>query len=415
VVLFSLLIDAQGGFEAGDERLVAKLYAGKAFSKSLSKPPTAKGYKDACKKLPARIVEQLQKQIHEQEYTAAGETYHGLKVIIVDGTKVSVPATDETIEKYGMGYGHYAQCQAVGFFELSTGTFDHFDFAQTDTPERNLAYKHMVMNKVQTLYLGDAGYNGMAFIGATTETGHHILMPLKMGALKEQFRKTRKRSAICELKLTQNHLKNYPDHQHLVGVIIKIRLIRAYGTSRMKAPILITTLLDSREYPWQELAHLYRQRYTIELAFRHLKQKIKIEAVRKRVLNRIEQLLYASIALYNLSAVIRNRARKPSILPKNTGVRMICFSYCIDVADAFAMAAVHLQHGAKTELARQMKAIRHCTFVYVPWRAAPRICHTPPSKFTVQKGAENDAEIKKAEFLTMELPILRQKYEAIGA
>lgn len=395
--------------------MVAKLYASNAFPETLSMPPTARGYRDACMKLPSPVVEQLQKQIHEQEYASVGKTFRDLKVIIVDGTKVSIPATDDTREKYGMGYGHYAQCQAIGFYELSTGTFEHFDFAQTDLSERSFAYDHMLANAVKTLYLGDAGYNGMAFVGATLEAKHHILMPLKVNALKEQFRKTKRRSMIYEIKLTKVHLKNYPELQHLVGETIKVRLVRAYGTSRMKAQILITTLLDSKDYPWQELAKLYRQRYTIELAFRHLKQKIRIESIRKRALNRIEQLLHAAIALYNLSAVIRNRTCPPSILPKKTGVRMVCFSYCIEAVDAFALTAVRILHGAKTALARQLKAIRHCTFIYLPWRAAPRICHTPPSKFTVQKGAEDHAEVTKAQFLTIELHILRQKYEAVEA
>lgn len=410
-----MLIDAQGGFESGDPRIVAKLYAGGIFSDNISKPPTAKAYKDACKKLPPQAVEHFQRLIHEREYAAIGKTFHDHKVIIVDGTKVSLPPTDETRDKYGMSYGHYAQCQTVGYYELSTGTFEQIDFAQTDTAERTLAQSHMLSNSTPTLYLTDAGYNGMALIAVTREAGHNILMPLKMGKLKEEFRKTKRRNGIYEVTLTANHLKNYPDHQHLVGQSIKIRLVRAYGTSRMKSQILITTFLDCREFTWQELSKLYRQRYTIELAFRHLKQKIRIEQIRKRTLTRIEQLLYSAVALYNVSAVIRNKAGRPRILPQNTGVKQICFSYCIEVANVFAQAAVRPCHGTKTKLARQLKAIRGCTFIYVPWRAEPRICHTPPSKFTVQKGAENETELRKAHFLTLELAILRQKYEAIVA
>ena len=410
-----MLVDAQGGFESGDPRIVAKLYAEGVFSDKVAVPPTAKAYKDACKNLPPQAVEQFQKLIHEQEYKAIGKTFHGHKVIIVDGTKVSLPPTDETKDKYGMSYGHYAQCQAVGYYELSTGTFEQVDFAQVDTAERSLAQSHMASNRTPTLYLTDAGYNGMALIAVIQETGHNVLMPLKMGKLKEEFRRTKRRNGIYEVKLTSNHLKNYPDHQHLVGQTIKVRLVRAYGTSRMKSQILITTFLDCREFTWQELSKLYRQRYTIELAFRHLKQKIRIEQIRKRTLIRIEQLLYAAVALYNVSAVIRNQAGRPSILPQKTGVKQICFSYCIEVIDVFIQAVIRPRYGTMIRLARQIKAIRGCTFIYMPWRAEPRICHMPPSKFTVQKGAENEAETKKAAFLTLELTILRQKYEAIGA
>ena len=82
---------------------------------------------------------------------------------------VSQPAMRKTIEKYGEGQGHYVQSQALGFFELSSGSFEDFVFENDRVPERSIMRRHMDSNTAKTLYVCDAGYNGMAFIAISEE------------------------------------------------------------------------------------------------------------------------------------------------------------------------------------------------------------------------------------------------------
>ena len=187
-------------------------------------------------------------------------------------------------------------------------------------------------------------------------------------------------------------------------------MIRTRGTSKLKSQVLITTLIEEHLFTWQELTKLYLQRYNVELAFRHLKTKIRIEKIRKQKLLRIEQLLYAAVILYNLSAGLRNRIKRPSILPEKEGVKMHCFTLCIERVHVFCKASIHPSHGMMKKMNRCLKAIKNCWFIYKPWRSEPRICHTPPSDFTVQKGAVMLKEREKAEFLKIEYEILKQKY-----
>ncbi len=64
----------------------------------------------------------------------------------------------------------------------------------------------------------------------------------------------------------------------------------------------------------------------------------------------------------------------------------------------------------KKNLNLTLRAIKGCWFLYKPWRAEPRICHTPPSEFSVQKGADMELEIETAKFLSVEYEILAQQY-----
>ncbi len=372
--------------------------------------PARKSYDQACAKLPADIVRQQLTNSHRNEFKTNGRTFHGLKVLIPDGTKVSFANTQPTRDKYGEGQGHYVQSQALGFYELSTGTFEDFRFEHYNTPERAIAITHMDSNTTRSLYVADAGYNGMAFIAISMDKNHELLMQLKNCALAKKFLKTKKRSAVVDITLTKTHLGNYPDHHHLLGTCIKVRLIRTHGTSKLRSQVLITTLIDEVAFGWREVTKLYLQRYSVELAFRHLKTRIGIERIRKRKLLRIEQLLFAAIVLFNLSAALRNRIRRPSLLPEKAGIKLHCFTLCIELVHIFLQAALSPKYGIKKRMDLSLRTIRGCWFIYKPWRAEPRICHTPPSEFSVQKGAVILTEVETAKFLSVEYEILAQKY-----
>lgn len=233
IVLFSFMLDAQQGFEFGAGRLIAKLFELEIVKAVNGKLPARKSSDEACAKLPAAIVQQQLRKSHQNEYETSGRTFHGLKILIPDGTKISIPNTPETEDKYGAGQGHYVQAQALGFYDLSTSTFEDFRFEHCKTAERSIAQQHMCSNQIRTLYLNDAGYNGMAFIAVCLEAGHETVMQLKNCELVKGFLKTKKRSAVIEVELTRSHLANYPGHQHLSGTRIKVRLIRTRGTSRL--------------------------------------------------------------------------------------------------------------------------------------------------------------------------------------
>jgi len=410
VVLFSLVLDAQQGFECGVGRLIAKLFELGIVKERAGMFPARKSYDEACAKLPADIVRQQLINSHRNEYETNGRTFHGLKVLIPDGTKVSFANTQPTRDKYGEGQGHYVQSQALGFYELSTGTFEDFRFEHCNSPERAIAIGHMDSNTTRSLYVADAGYNGMAFIAISMDKNHELLMQLKNCALAKKFLKTKKRSAVVDITLTKTHLANYPEHPHLLGTCIKVRLVRTRGTSKLRSQVLITTLIDEVAFGWREVTKLYLQRYCVELAFRHLKTRIGIERIRKRKLLRIEQLLFAAIVLFNLSAALRNRIRRPGLLPEKAGIKLHCFTLCIELVHLFLQAALSPQYGIKKRMDLSLRTIRGCWFIYKPWRAEPRICHTPPSEFSVQKGAVMLSEVEKAKFLSVEYEILAQQY-----
>ena len=408
-MLFSFVADAFRRFTCGNGRLVQTLWILGCFPKRYPKGPSEEAYRKACAKVPIGWIAEAGRQSHQHARSSKDKLYEGMRVVLVDGTKIIIPRTDETIKTYGLGSGstgnaYYPQIHAGGFLDLVTGTFANVDFEHGDPAERQTMLEHAADNPEPTLYIADAGYNGMAHVYLIKETGHDLLMELKMGALAEQFRKSGKRSAIIEITLTRSHLKNYS--KDLIGTTFKIRLIRTKGTSKLRSKILLTTLLDEKPFKWLDLSKLYLQRWRIELAFRHLKTTIRIEHIRKVTLHRIKQLLWGAIILYNLSATIRNKLKCPTLFPDKEKVKIYCFEFIIQLSELFFLAATGIVNRCKEEIRRRMQAMRNCWFLYEPWRVRPKICQFPASTFTRCKSTERKAEFEKCDAIRNDMKIL---------
>jgi hypothetical protein len=418
VVLFSLLADAGRHFTLGTGRLLQTLWLLNCFPRRRGGPPTEEAYRKACRKLPVELVQEAARHTHQCARSAADQLYQGLRVRLADGTKIILPRTEETIKAYGLGSGrtgdaYYPQIHAVGFLDLVTGTFPDFDFEHGVPAERQSVLADARRTREPTLYVADAGHNGMAHVYLLSLTGHHLLMELKMGDVVERFRNSGQRSALLQVKLDKTHLQNYPEHAHLVGTTFTVRLIRTYGTSRLRCKVLLTTLLDERRYKWRDLARLYVQRWRIELAFRHLKMLLRLEHIRKERLHRIRQLLWAAVMVFNLGGIIRNHLKCPELFPPKAKVKIHCFAFILELSERFFLAVVFPRYGQNAALARLLKAMRNCWFLYEPWRVRPRICQFPPTIFVRQKSTAQQAEIEKCNAIREDMRLLGIQYGQI--
>ena len=393
VVVLSLLLDAHSRFRKGTSRLLQTLWLLGCFPRRKDGPPSEQAYRKACAKLQFSVMAEALGESHRQARSCKDRLYEGHRVVLVDGSKFIVRRNSETIATYGLGNGstgeaYYPQIHVGAFLDLTTGTFAHVNIEHGSPAERRIMLEHAAGNTEPTLYVGDAGYNGMAHVYLMQQTGQELLMELKMGKLAEEFRRSRKRSAVLTVTLSKQHFKNYPQYKRPSVSAMKIRLIRTRGTSKLRSKVLLTTLLDEDRYKWSDLAKIYLQRWTIELAFRHLKSNLRAEHIRKQALHRIRQLLLAAFIFFNIGAIIRNRIKQPDLFPLKRGVRLPCFEFVLELADLFILAAVCPSHGQKTDMRRRLKAIRACCFVYDPWRTRPKICQFPASVFTRCKSTE---------------------------
>ncbi len=418
--VLSLLINGNNKFQLGTSHLLSKMFSMDIFTKS-STVPTKEGYNTACDKIKPEFIEDLVSESFKEEAKEKEELFHGLRVTIVDGTHVRVKRNEDTIKEFGLGSGakgdaHYPQTESVGFYNLSTGLFEEFKSDHFTTPERKFMQDHAKNNKTKTLYLADAGYNGMAHIAIIKIINNQeILMQLKTGKIAEDFLKSKAKSKIIEVKLTGSHLISYKDHddyESLKGKTLKVRLVRTRGTNKLKSQVLITTLLDEKKFKNRELCLLYLQRYKIELAFRCLKADIGLEMIQKEKLNRIKQNLQAGILLFNMGIMFRNSIKQNSLFPEKKGVKVYCLRFAISLV-VKVIKSSFFKEDFFSIYTKSIESLKSCFNFNRPWRATERICKTPPPSFTKLTKKQKQMEIMSAEFLTQEYMILGVSYEML--
>ena len=344
------------------------------------------------------------------------------RVVITDGTKIIIPRTEETIAAYGLpcgrtGNAYYPQIHAVGFFDLAARTFSAADLSSGKPDERGAALRHAAANPEPTLYVQDAGHNGVAYLFKMSHMPDHAVLmtlKLKMGNMDGEaavFRKSQCKERIITLTLQKCHIEHYPEMEPFVGTSFKVRLLRQPGSSKLRSQILVTTLLDEENHPRNELIMLHLQRGKIEFGFRHLKTLTCIERIRKITLRRIMQHIGGALLAYNLAAILRNAVRPPGLFPDKDGTAMPAFSAAFHVMkDVVMMAAVGMKAWTDGEWRKIMQPVMKTRYRYKPFRIRPRITQFPSSAFTRQKTSDRHDELRKTRELERDMKQLKRFY-----
>ena len=94
---------------------------------------------------------------------------------------------------------------------------------------------------------------------------------------------------------------------------IKVRLLKIPlddGTIE----VLLTTLLDKREYPYKEFGPLYFKRWGSETNFDYWKNKAQIEIISGHSVEAINQDFYATVFTANLHSILREECEEELVV-----------------------------------------------------------------------------------------------------
>jgi hypothetical protein len=79
--------------------------------------------------------------------------------------------------------------------------------------------------------------------------------------------------------------------------------------------VLVTTLLDDKKYPSDELVEVLKDRWAVEVNLRHLKTTMKMEVLRSRTKEGIARELWMFLIVYNLVRLIMLEASSRQKVP----------------------------------------------------------------------------------------------------
>lgn len=237
----------------------------------------------ARKKVKPEVFDKLSSVLLNEFYTdndVAIKLWNGFRLLAVDGSRITLPITNELKEIYGKTKNQtntsivQARCSVI-YDVLNNYVLDGI-LAPLKRGERDLALSHLEHCKKNDLILYDRGYPSYDFIHENLKKGFDYLMRVKVSfsGLVKDFEKSGKKSLVVEMYPRKN--TKISDKEYTKITPIKVRLIRI-ELGKGQVEILMTSLLDSRVYKTNQFKKLYFKRWGVETFYDELKNKLKVE------------------------------------------------------------------------------------------------------------------------------------------
>ena len=141
--------------------------------------------------------------------------------------------------------------------------------------------------------------------------------------------------------------KRIPDELTVRVLRFKLK-VRGF---RPESVTLVTTLVDAKAYPAQDLARLYAKRWHIELWFRHIKTSMGMETLRCQSPEMVHKELEMFLIAYNLIRTLMAQASAIHDVP----VERISFKGTVDATRQYSIAIAQARSKKKQrELVAQL-------------------------------------------------------------
>lgn len=255
------------------ERLVAmvkerepRLYRGTITGEAISHARARLGF------LPLmRLHEELVKS-----RKPVGSTFHGLRVKAIDGTEFTIPDTEANVEIFGRHQGSrgpaaYPSVRGLFTVEVASHRICDGRFFPCHLHESTPLQPLLKALGPGDLLLMDRGLTSFCSIHTCIKQKTNFLLRFSGHWRPKFLRKLRNGDTLMRFKASQVARGNLPEAER--DVTYDLRVIE-YRVGKGELVRLVTDLLDADEYPAEELANLYHERWDCEIAYKELKSQL---------------------------------------------------------------------------------------------------------------------------------------------
>ena len=285
----------------------------------------------------------------------ARRLWRGLCVKVIDGTTTSLPDTPKNQRAYPQSGAQKPGCgfpllRLLGVFSLSTGAL--LDYAKGNKHQHELGLLQRLLHQFKPgdLVLADRGFSTYTLLGLLLSRGVQSLFRLHQ-ARPADLRKGKRLGKTDRLFVWDKPLLR-PAYLprfiwNAIPEQISVRVLRFslhVPGFRVHSVTLVTTLLDPKKYPAEDLAHLYAERWRIELWFRDIKTSMGMEVLHCKTPRMVHKELEMFFIAYNLIRCLMAEAA----LRYEVGISGLSFKGTVDSVRQFA-AAIAQARSRKTQ------------------------------------------------------------------
>lgn len=344
---------------------------------SAGQSPNSGSLAKARARLPMQLFEKLFAWVAKQaqSLSAGLETWRGHRVVLIDGTGVSMPDTPALTEAFGKhrtkhGLSRFPVARLVTVALANTFTLIDYRLSRLTTGETTLMREMLASLAPGDLLLGDRHFAGANLYVAYQAHGLEFLTRAHQRLHVEKLKPLKRYGPhdwVSDLPIGSAHRRDDPSLPQTITVrFIKTRL-RVRG--RFEWAWLVTSLLDPSAYPAEEVVALYARRWRIETLIEEVKLGFGADVLRSETPEGIRKELAARLTALNIvRSIILEAAIKHDVDP----VR-ISFSNAVRTVLAFAaQLATHAVVTLPRRYEAMLTEIASNIVPHRPYRLEPR-------------------------------------------
>lgn len=325
--------------------------------------PSRGSLADARARVPLGVWQRIFTWVRQnaEDHSRVFDRWKGHRVVLADGTCVSMADQPELKEAFGVNTGRYG----AGRYPLSrvvtlclAGTRVILDYAIGRYNQGEVALTFPLLNRLQKgdLFIADRHFAGAHYYVRYQRQGLEFLtrahQRLKISRIKRRVEYT-PTDFIGKLQIN----KKYRHADPSLPKSLCVRFVRASLSirGRRQSVWFATSLLDAQRYPASELVALYAQRWQIETLLREVKIDLSADVLRSQTPTGIRKEMIARLTALNIvRTLILQAAQVGDIDPLRISfvdtLRTI-LSFSATLACAPLLALPELRHAMLAEIA----------------------------------------------------------------
>jgi hypothetical protein len=293
-----------------------------------SPDPTA--YCQGRKRLPLSLFRSALQKVGGVVQGKVGEGYRwcGRRVWVVDGSSCSMPDTAQLQKAFGQPDRQKPGCgfpvaKMVAMFCWASGAVLDVAVGPYRSNELSLWRQLWGQLKVGDVALGDRFYGAYADLAQLRDRGCDGVFRLRGARARTiDFRKG-KRLGKNDRLFVWSKSKPCPrtlcaEEFALLPASLTVRVLR-FATCvkgfRSRTILVVTTLLDPKQYPLEQIAALYGDRWTVELRIREVKTTLQMEILSGKSEDVVRKEIYMHFIAYNLIRALMWQAAQEHARP----------------------------------------------------------------------------------------------------
>lgn len=364
---------------------------------TLGRKPCDAGTGAYCKaraKLPERFLQRLACDVGRllEDETPHAWRWHGHRVVLVDGSTLSMPDTPANQKAYpqartqrpGVGFPLLRWVALVG---LATGALLASAFGPyrgKQTGESALFRTLLGDLRPGDVLVADRYYCSYWIVALARARGVHVVF--RKHQLRHTDFRTGRRLGRDDHLVTWTKPKcpawmEQTDYEALPQTLT-LRETRTQITKpgcRVKELVVITTLLDHDAYAKEDILDLYHERWHVEIDLRSIKTQMKMDILRCQTPEMVRKEIWAHLLAYNLvRKVIAQAAQEHGLTP-----RQLSFAGAMQTLNEFRTLLLTATAADLPALARNiLKAIASHRVGDRPDRCEPRKVKRRPKSYS---------------------------------